>query len=170
MVPGNIDVDTCIGSNALLRDGAVAVSSGWDVMSEYVSLYPDKICRNDKKSIQSAYPGEVEQTGQNDEKEPAKVAQKVSFPAKLGKNKEIKKKKEIDNGQVKPYIDAEKPMPELSETEKMILDLLKEDTLLADDIIAAMGVQAGSVLAALTMLEIKGVVTRLPGKRVRRRK
>ena len=170
VVPGNIDVATCVGSNALLRDGAVAVSSGWDVMSEYVSLYPDKICRNDKKSIQSAYPGEVEQSVELDEKEPAKVAQKVRFPAKLGKNKEIKKKKEIDNGQVKPYIDAEKPMPELSETEKMILNLLKEDTLLADDIIAAMGVQAGSVLAALTMLEIKGVVTRLPGKRVRRRK
>jgi predicted Rossmann fold nucleotide-binding protein DprA/Smf involved in DNA uptake len=34
-VPGNIDVDSCKGSNALLRAGAIAVSSGWDVVSEY---------------------------------------------------------------------------------------------------------------------------------------
>jgi len=31
VVPGNIDVDTFVGSNRLLRDGATAVSSGWDI-------------------------------------------------------------------------------------------------------------------------------------------
>lgn len=170
VVPGNIDVETCVGSNALLRDGAIAVSSGWDVMSEYVSLYPDKIHKNEIRSIQTAYPGEVEPIEQIEEKRPAKVAQKLKFPGKLGKNKETKKKKEIDNGNVKPYIDAEKPLPDLTDTEKQILDILKGDTLLADEIIAAMGGQAGGVLAALTTLEIKGVVTRLPGKRVQRKK
>lgn len=43
VVPGNIGVASCEGSNALLREGATAVFSGWDIMSEYTHLYPDKI-------------------------------------------------------------------------------------------------------------------------------
>ncbi len=167
VVPGNIDVESCAGSNALLRDGAVAVGSGWDVMSEYVALYPDKIRKQNNMSIQTAYPGEAEPEPEG-EKDTPKVAEKVKFPALFGKSKRSKKKKEIDNSSEKPYIDAEKPLPELDDTEKKILDILKEDTLLADEIIAAMGGQTGQVLAALTMLEIKGMVARLPGKRVQR--
>lgn len=29
VVPGNIDVDSCAGSNSLLRDGATPVTCGW---------------------------------------------------------------------------------------------------------------------------------------------
>ena len=35
-----------------------------------------------------------------------------------------------------------------------------------DDVIDRAGLPAGQVLAALTMLELKGAITRLPGKRV----
>ena len=35
-----------------------------------------------------------------------------------------------------------------------------------DDIIAETGMTTGKLLAALTMLELKGVICRLPGKRV----
>jgi predicted Rossmann fold nucleotide-binding protein DprA/Smf involved in DNA uptake len=44
--------------------------------------------------------------------------------------------------------------------------LLRQEIELVDDLIAAAQMPAGQVLAVLTMLEIKGVVTRLPGKRV----
>ena len=37
---------------------------------------------------------------------------------------------------------------------------------LVDDIIAEAGMPASAVLSCLTMLEIKGIVKRLPGKRV----
>ena len=43
VVPGNIGISTCEGSNALLRDGAALVTSGWDVVGEYAARYPDKI-------------------------------------------------------------------------------------------------------------------------------
>ena len=45
VVPGNIGVATCEGSNALLKDGAALVTSGWDVMEEYAYRYPDRIHR-----------------------------------------------------------------------------------------------------------------------------
>lgn len=61
-VPGNINVSTCEGSNALLRSGAIAVGSGWDVLSEYEQRFPDKIRRvsaavpspADKKAVDNA--------------------------------------------------------------------------------------------------------------------
>ena len=43
VVPGNIGVASCEGSNALLKDGAALVTSGWDVIGEYAYRYPDRI-------------------------------------------------------------------------------------------------------------------------------
>lgn len=45
--------------------------------------------------------------------------------------------------------------------------LLEQGNELVDDIIAGTGKPAGAILAVLTMLEVKGVITRLPGKRVK---
>ncbi len=45
VVPGNINVDTCAGSNQLLKEGAVPVFTGWDVVKEYEALYPGMVHR-----------------------------------------------------------------------------------------------------------------------------
>ena len=46
------------------------------------------------------------------------------------------------------------------------MDQLQQGCCLVDDVIAATGLPAGTVSATLTMLQIKGVVKLLPGKRV----
>ena len=53
VTPGNVGIASCEGSNGLLRDGGIMVTSGWDILSEYVHRYPDKIqqTQNDKKPI-----------------------------------------------------------------------------------------------------------------------
>ena len=58
VIPGNVDVAACAGSNALLRDGAIAVSTGWDILSEYASLFPDVIRKDGLPSLQTLYPDE----------------------------------------------------------------------------------------------------------------
>lgn len=166
VVPGNIDVATCKGSNALLRDGGIPVSSGWDVLSEYVGLFPDKIQNRNHPSRQQAYPDEVEALRGEREDPLPKVAETPRMPEK----RRWKKKKEIDNQVTAPYIDAEQPLPLLSQREENILALLRKDITLVDDLIAESGESAGTVLATLTMLEIKGVIARLPGKRVELKK
>ena len=163
VVPGNIDVPSCAGSNALLRDGAIAVSSGWDVMSEYEALFPGKITKNDAPARQIAYPDEVRA---QPAEEVLKVAQTAQVPAKKERKGLFDKKKEIDNTATAPYIDAEKPKPQLNAEEDKLLSLLGTQARLVDDVIAEAGLSAGQVLAALTMLEIKGLITRLPGKRI----
>ena len=66
-VPGNIDMPSFVGSNRLLRDGAIMVSSGWDILSEYEALYPDKNRRDTAPVHQTAYPDEVAAAGADGE-------------------------------------------------------------------------------------------------------
>jgi len=166
VVPGNIDQPNFVGSHRLLRDGATLVSSGWDILSEYAAQYPDKIHREDVTSHQTAYPDEVEKALVPEEKPLPKVAQNRSLP---GKNKALKKKlekKSIDNEPLEAYSDVNTTLPKLSPEEQLIVSALSSGERLVDDVIAQTCLSTGKMLGLLTMLELKGVVKRLPGKRI----
>lgn len=165
VVPGNIDVPSFAGSNQLMRDGAIPVFSGWDVLSEYLAQYPDKISQDRKPSRLTAYPDET--TGiPETEKRTAKVAQKVRHPEKKQSAEEKDNKKVIDNKAAAPYIDVNDTLPKLSDDEARIVKTLEKGERLVDEVIAETGMTTGKVLAQLTMLELKGVIRRLPGKRI----
>lgn len=160
-VPGNIDMPSCAGSNALLRDGAIMAGTGWDVVGEYRDQFPDKIYNRCKPGMQLAYPDEIARVA-----EPEKPLPKVAQKPKALRGKKEKTKKEIDNAGHSQYIDATNNHPPLTDQEQTIYTLVREGMTLVDDIIAQTELPAGAVLAALTMLEVKGLVRRLPGKRV----
>ena len=159
VVPGNIDVPTFEGSNALLRDGGIAVSSGWDVVSEYEALYPGIIKKEQQLLQQSA----IED---NTEKTMLKVAQKPVVPIGESVFDRKKVKKPIDNSDKKSYSDQREIFESLTQEEKNLLEPLRNGEALVDDLIAGSGLPAGKVLSMLTMLQIRGVVKMLPGKRV----
>ena len=166
VVPGNIDQPGFAGSNRLLRDGAILVSSGWDVLSEYAAIYPDKIHKDLRPSHQTVYPDEIAKAASEVEKSLPKVAQNPEVP---GKNKPLKKileKKSIDNRPSEAYSDVNTILPKLSPEEQKIVSALTSGERLVDDVIAQTGLTTGKILALLTMLELKGVVKRLPGKRI----
>lgn len=162
VVPGNIDVASCAGSNALLRDGAIAVSSGWDVVSEYEHLYPDKI----QKDL-SPEPVDSEAEFHSSERE-AKVAQTPAAPQNQKTARRENDKKSIDKAKQPFYSDGKIKDSALSEDERRVMDLIGSEEWLVDDILAEAGLPAGKVLAALTMLQVKGVLSALPGRRVKK--
>ena len=82
-VPGNIDMDSFVGSNRLIRSGAIMVSHGWDILSEYQAQFPDKIRKMGDGERMVAYPDEVQR-----EKIPRKVAQKPTAVEKKKPKKE----------------------------------------------------------------------------------
>ena len=127
VVPGNIGVSSCEGSNALLKDGAVLATSGWDVVGEYAYRYPDKI----HKEIPIVQP----------------TADKIV----------------VDNPMPPLYSDVENNAADLSDTEKAILTAIGHGEQLIDTVIAETGLDSSDVLAALTMLEVQGMVTTRPG-------
>jgi DNA processing protein len=57
----------------------------------------------------------------------------------------------------------------LSVAERRVYEIVAYDPLLTDAVISASGLPPGEVLAALTALELKGLVKRLPGNLVVRR-
>ena len=158
VVPGNIGVKSCMGSNALLREGAISVTSGWDVVSEYAYLYPENVREASAVSVAG-------QVVSGEEKQALMVAQKPKTPGMDRKNEKKKEKKPIDNSGNRGYSDQSRPMPTLTEEEKQVLAGL-ENTCLVDDLIARLNMPAGKVLSCLTMLQIKGLVRQLPGNRV----
>ncbi len=166
VVPGNIDVPTFVGSNRLLREGATVVSSGWDILSEYEAIYPDKIRKDTALSHQNAYPDEIEISVET-EKVTHKVAQKPRFMGKKPVKKPEKENLAIDKAGSTPYSDLDNILPQLSPEEQKILSALKDGEHLVDDVIAETGISTCKVLATLTMLEVKGIVKRLPGRRIR---
>ena len=165
VVPGNIDVPSFAGSNNLLRDGAIPVFSGWDVISEYASLYPDKIHREPLSGRQTDCPEEPELVSEQAER-PLKVAQTAKKPGRKASKEEKSFLKTIDKPQAAPYSDVNTVFPGLSAEEASIVAALKQGQRLVDDVIAETGLTTGKILALLTMLELKGVVQRHPGKRI----
>lgn len=152
VVPGNIDLPSFAGSNQLLRQGAGPISSGWDVMSEYQSLYPDKIRRDDRPLPELR------------KELSATVEQKPCVPREKPGAEESKEKKEIDKERTALYIDRKRALPKLSDSEQAVVTCLQDGKKLVDDVIAETGLPAGQVLCTLTMLELKQMIVRHPGR------
>lgn len=148
-VPGNVDLPGFTGSCQLLREGAVPVASGWDVVCEYERLYPGKL-RADMSSVPVGAP-------RTEAPAPVKTAQKTvaQMPPP---------KKDIDKAPPRPYIDLNEMLPKLSEDERALVEALRNGPRQADDVIAGTGMTTGKFLATMTTLEIRGIVKRLPGK------
>ena len=166
VVPGNIDIPSFVGSNRLLRDGAIAVSSGWDILSEYEAQYPDKIHPDNSPATQTAYADEVLKVASDVERPLAKPEKKQDKSDKKRNLKKESNKKAIDKGPSGPYIDLNDTLSKLSPDEQAIVTAVKDGERLVDDVIAETGMTTGKLLATLTMLELKGIIRRHPGKRI----
>lgn len=143
-VPGNIDAPTCVGSNALLQEGAAPALSGWDVMKEYAAHYPN--VANRKVPLQQEVRRETV----------AFVAQ----PAAMAD------KKDIDKQPVNSYSGIENSLDRLTEEEKHILACLTREPTPVDDVIAASGLPSGRALSLLTKLALSGLIRNHPGRLV----
>ena len=159
VVPGNVDVPGFAGSYRLLRDGATPVSCGWDVVSEYATWFPDHIRKD-----MSEMPGSA--GGSQRESVPVRVAQQAASPVPASAFSGETDKKDIDKEPSGLYSDVNKQMPKLTADERQIADALKDGPRLVDDVIAETGLSTGKMLAGMTMLELKGLLKRLPGKRI----
>ena len=152
-VPGNVGVQTCQGSNALLQEGAFAALSGWDVVKHYAPLYPAAV-----------------------ENRPAPVLDREEMPEETrtasrqkAQKKEAPAKNAIDNSPKSTYSVINKRPQNLSDQEVAVLDLLGPEPQLTDSILDAAGLPSGTVQSVLTRLAIKGLVQQYPDGRISRK-
>ena len=159
VVPGNIDADSCRGSNGLLREGASPVFSGWDIVGSYEAMYPDKVTAPEGGKLKGLeedakdklLKGELSETGKKKKRSAEERPKRPST------------KKVIDNGDGPGYIDIIVDPDTLTLDERAVLAAMEGKTHI-DDITVKSGLPAQAVMSALTMLEITGLVTQEPGK------
>lgn len=145
VVPGNINISTCAGSNLLLQQGALAVFSGWDVLRDYAPQYPDIAQREFVQKIP-------------ERREMAWVAAEVKLPDA--------DKKSIDNSIPSAYSDQESAAAGWDSLSRKLLDCLDTEPMPMDDVIARVQAPAAEVLSALTKMALLGMVINHPGRLV----
>ena len=134
-LPGNVDTRSCEGSNALLREGAIPILTGDDIIAEYADLFPDRTMPEERAKT-APHIGET----RTPDKAPLK--------------------KVIDNAPSVDYIDLDKIADGLQGNEKTVAETIGTEIRHIDEIIVRSGLPAGQVQTALTMLEIKGIASR----------
>ena len=150
VAPGNLGVDTCMGSNALLQEGAYAALSGWDVVKHYEPLYPGVV---EKRQVEVKMPL-------------PKVAQTQVMPEKGEKKKADTSQNAIDNLEKSTYSVINKRPNNLSDQENGVLALLGDTPQLIDSVMDASDLPSGTVQSLLTRLTIKGLVIQHPDGRI----
>ncbi len=160
-VPGNVGTATCEGNIQLLREGAIVVEDGWDIMKEYVHLYPELVSHQPKTIPMQLTPEQRESAVKSTDKlppRPKKTQKKETSPASTDT-------KVIDKSENRAYIDVQEILGALSPDEKAAIGQLTSGEKHIDQIIAATQLPAARITSALTLLQIKGYVRALPGKR-----
>ncbi len=150
-IPGNIGVKSCEGSNRLIRDGAIVVENGWEILREYEHLFPGKL--SDGRSREAMERGFMARFGR-----PAPVYTPVVLEEPVDK-------KVIDNPENRNYSDVKEKVPVLAGDEAAVFAVLSEQSELADELVVRSGLPAQRVAAALTMLQIKGLARKQAGNR-----
>ncbi len=165
-LPGNIDAEGSQGTNLLIREGAQPIRSAHDILENYRELYSDVLSfrklekaehRSDYDPARASYYGlDYAENGKKDEN----VSKKT--------NSEEKGTKEINNvafADIKPsqVPKNEAVVASLDEKLRRVYDALKEgeDTRLED--LVSRGFSTAQAMAALTVLEIKGLIEKKPG-------
>lgn len=146
-VPGDLVHSSFLGTNKLIRDGAIPVFSPNDILEEYYSEYYDKIV--DKTRFPD---DEIIRRAQRYLLKPKQeTAEKVSV--------NVNEKKETDKkvkGDVPDYLTEEaKKIYAVLTNEPTHVDLLSEQS----------GLTVAQTLSALTELEVYSLVTALSGRR-----
>ena len=172
-LPGNVDSVNAEGPNELIKSGANVVLSSEDVIDHYDFLYHDVINYREyskaKKSfaysdrmlkkygIGAAYFKKKEEQGAMTDVPEVMFVNNDGFEAKDSSAEKLA------GEQTERRDDSAKLLEGLDDTSKKVFELLPIDKSVSPDALTAHGMDIGEVITALTMLEISGLISSLPG-------
>ncbi len=169
-LPGKVDESNSEGPNELIRDGAYVALCSDDIIEHYDFLYHDVInyrgLKKAKARSDSELDGEfLEELGicaRSYKKEEFSTEENVSLGEKT-KAEEKTTAKVLDTDAPVRETVAEELLAGLDETAKKVFAQMPIDTAVSPDALIVEGCDIGDVITALTMLELCGLVTSLPG-------
>lgn len=180
-VPGNIDGRNTLGTNSLIRDGAQAVLCGRDIIQNYTYIYrdtlnPAKLSKAEKSSdidMRAVRDMEVSVRYYSSKEEDSTLDREIS---EMGQRARAQKKSKADKvpEEIKQQPTEAREEPHVSDKSREIIDSLTEkqravfdeiplDKPITVDGLVKLGFTMGEIMSSLTILEIKGLVSSLPG-------
>ncbi len=171
-LPGNIDVSNSEGPNELIRNGANVALRASDIIEHYDFLYHDVInyrgyskAKNTSElrdevllkygAVSSRYRPKTPSAAT-----PAKDSGTYDLYAPATQSETV-----ASHTKKEPYVPdrSDAILDSLDDTSKKVFALIPDGASFSPDAIAAHGIDVGEVITALTMLEISGLVSSLPG-------
>lgn len=143
VVPANVDMESCAGSNQLLKEGAQPVITGEDILCFYSGK---KTVR--KKKVAEENRGKTEPVAEKKKAAPKKV---------------------IDNPAPKPYIELAEEPEDLTEAERKLLSCITQRPESVDTVLSRGGIPVSEALAVLTTLRLRGLIMEHPGRLISRK-
>lgn len=178
-VPGPIGENNSIGSNNLLKNGAIAITCGGDIIDFYTLRYGNKISFKHIVKIRDAEyykplpnskispyfreqlskPAKKKSTQDNiQHKIQGDLADKTTCDSKNNKSCD---KSEAENNNSK--ILKEALFSSADGINKRIYDTIEEESKFPDQIATELSISISEVLTNITVMEIQGLIKRLPG-------
>ena len=185
-LPSNVGNSFSEGTNCLLRDGAKPVLCAADIVSNYEYVYAETLCPEalakgkDKSLADLPYLERLgvitlsKGEGKRGDKEELPQKDRIGIPSarKTQKRKTtVSKEPTPQKAEEEPNVQREAtPIPtpaqvlaSLTPVQLAVLEMIPDDRAIAADSLAALGYPYGETVAALTMLEIMGLIQKLPG-------
>ena len=188
-VPANADGVGAEGANGLLRDGAFFAACADDISRRYEYLFPSafradlaseakKRSRPDIGYLQSmgvlnrATSKDSTQTDEPSRSTPRKstTATKKIAPVdateadgKLQTRSDLKTVTKEPTAASKPQMTSDAVLQSLNPVQLEVMQAIPDDQTVSSDVLIKLGYPYGEILTALTMLEIMGLVEKLPG-------
>ena len=182
-LPGKIDESNSGGPNELIREGAYAALSSEDILAHYQFLYGDVIdfgkhTKAKKKNAAADVDAALKKYGVGSRELPkysnrrdarsgdGEIAIESSEPIKTEtaqKNEEIAPEQTHAEPRETLADDSAALLATLDEETRRVFEALPIDKAVSPDSLSALGIDIGAAITALTMLELCGLVSSLPG-------
>ena len=186
-LPGNVGETNSAGTNQLIAGGAAMILSASDVLEDYSFLYRDVLdmaklrraeLHSDPDDTFLAELGVAVRTvkprarqGSKNEEDAKAPARSSCPPAPKTAPARTAEKKDKGSSEKAPASDStpakgdlsEQVLKHLTDSQRRIFELLPLDHAVTVDYLTREGFSVGEVMAAMTILEIKGLTVTLPG-------
>ena len=180
--PGNVGETNSAGTNSLISDGAAIALSARDILENYAFLYRDsldlvKLMKAEKRSnidedalsrmgvcTRTDKPKEMPRTSPEKEERKPSRRQTGGYRGEPPRDRSAKTPAAPSPVSEPARGDAsERMLKSLTDTQRRLFELLPLDHAVTIDYLTREGFTVGEIMAAMTVLEIKGLTVTLPG-------
>jgi DNA processing protein len=183
-VPANVGSAGAEGTNGLLQDGANLALRAADILAPYEYIYANQLHTERLPGAEQASKADLRylaslgvielaerpkstqaaQTAELPKEEPKKVEKPKRARATARRRKEtVAEGTETEAPKSAGTKNPDEILASLTETQKAVLLAMPDDHAVTADALSTIGYHYGEIIAALTMLEILGLVQKLPG-------